>query len=195
MRARCGHGGSSRSGAGALRCASCCFLACMVKHASGRCTCRRYTGAVVGTFHAPFAARVANGATLVVYLKGARCALGNGGRHGRPRSISTQRPSNAEGAGILARNYEGTFQIASYLRRISVILDFGTRNTKKNTKTHLRISMFNTHCPPTTCVPRCFILTTHLRTSVFYTHYIPVLGQCRAYGGMGHGLYVIWGRS
>ena len=84
MRARRGHGGSSRSGAGALRCASCRFLACVVRRASGRCTCRRYTGGVVGTFHAPFAARVTNGAILVMYLKGAPCALGGGGRHGRP---------------------------------------------------------------------------------------------------------------
>ena len=102
---------------------------------------------------------------------------------------------NSTAPGRLARNYEGAFQISSYLRRISVIWDFGTRNTKKNTKTHLRISVFNTHYPPTTCVPRCFILTTHSRASVFYIHHFPVLGQCRAYGGMGQGLYVIWGWS
>ena len=37
---------------GALLAAS---LACVVRRALGRCTCRRYTGAEVGTFHAPFA--------------------------------------------------------------------------------------------------------------------------------------------
>ena len=42
-------------------------------------------GGEVGTFHAPFAARVTNGAILVMYLKGAPCALGGGGRYGRSR--------------------------------------------------------------------------------------------------------------
>ena len=41
----------------------------------------------------PFAARVTNGATLVMYLKGAPCALGGGGRHGRPRG---HRPRGGE---------------------------------------------------------------------------------------------------
>ena len=85
MRDRCGHGGSRRSDDGALRCASCCFLACDVRRPCGRCTCRRYSGGVVATFHAPFAARVTNGVILVMYLKGAPCALGGGGRYGWPR--------------------------------------------------------------------------------------------------------------
>ena len=41
-------------------------------------------GAEVGTFRAPFAARVTNGAILVMYLKGAPCTLGGGGLYGRP---------------------------------------------------------------------------------------------------------------
>ena len=40
--------------------------------------------AEIGTFQAPFAARVTNGALLVMYLKGAPWSLGGGGRHGRP---------------------------------------------------------------------------------------------------------------
>ena len=41
-------------------------------------------GPGVGTFRAPFAARVTNGAVLVMYLKDAPCALGGRGLYGRP---------------------------------------------------------------------------------------------------------------
>ena len=57
---------------------------------SHRCTSRRQRGTQIGPFHAPFAARVTNGAILVMYLKGAPCVLGGGGRYGRPRGTGRE---------------------------------------------------------------------------------------------------------
>ena len=59
-----------------------------------------------GALHAPFGALVTDGALLVVYLKGARCALGNGGRHGRPRGHRPrggQKPAFRSARGVRAK--------------------------------------------------------------------------------------------
>jgi len=73
------------------------------------------------------------------------------------RGTARQAPSYSLPLGLsvvrrLARNDEGKYRISPYLRSISVIWDFGARNTKKKKRNPLAT------CAPTTCVPRCFIL-------------------------------------
>jgi len=77
--------------------------------------------------------------------------------------------------GCLSRNNEGEFRISPNLGVISVIWDFGTRNTKKKNEnppahlrgvlyfiltTHLPLACLGVLCSLPTCVPRCFLLTT-----------------------------------
>ena len=95
----------------------------------------------------------------------------------------------------LARNYEGGFRISPYLRRISVIWDFGTRNTKKIRKptcvpqclvltTHLPLAYLGVLYSLPACVPRCFILTT----STYWGSAVPMEAWARAYMLHGAGL-------
>jgi len=65
--------------------------------------------------------------------------------------------------GCLSRNNEGEFRISPNLGVISVIWDFGTRNTKKKNETHLLTSavFYTLYSLP----------TYHLRASVFCAHF------------------------